>query len=367
MRLDPTKGRPPLSLSWRPQAAEGELFGRYVLVKALEHRGAEAHFLVTTGHRPPSLFLRRLTLPANPRSHPTQAPNPRSHPTQAPNPRSHPTQAPNPRSHPTQAPNPRSHPTQAPNPRSHPTQAPKTELHPKQRALIVARAELDHAGLPNVHELGRVEETIFDVSSYVFGVDLQLLLDNKPTPSLPWVVATEIFRDLMQLLIAMRQNNCLPYRLLQPHNLRFCLERDQPAVNICCNRPFPTDISQPPSERDPFYGAQLRAITAMLLSISSPPDETQRALLLDPSRESADVLADHLQANDLPLDPLSVCKLQLHGSEINRRWLQKSVAAGQHRLLRATDEDTQQLAAFWRAIYDLGHEDRKMLASPRDS
>lgn len=230
-----------------------------------------------------------------------------------------------------------------------------------RRKLLEARMALDDPCLPRVLGLGLLDGEVFEISDYVFGVDLRAAQQAGLT--LPFSVAAGLFRELLSALTKMRAAACLPHRLLRARNLRFSLERGTAAVRICCNQPLPSSsedlsvVRRPRELQEPSHGAQVRAVTELLLSISSPADETQRALLLDESHDAADVLADHMQINAIPLDAMSVAKIQF-GSQTSLRWLEKSVARGQHALLTATAEDAELLEQFWARAFELAREDR---------
>jgi len=280
-------------------------FGPYFLVAERVHEGEELHHLVAAEQRPPSLLLRRLDWP----------------------------------------------------------EGQELRLAGKQRQRQHARMSLDDPSVPRIYELGLGDGQIFELSDYVFGADLRQI--EAAGSKLPWSVAASLFRELLQTLTKMRAADCLPHRLLRARNLRFSLEAGTKAAKLCCNRPLPSSDQQDPARtepaaRAPYYGAQLRALTRLLLSISSPADETQRALLLDESSESADVLADHMQMRDLPLDAMSVARIQF-GSAASRRWLEKSVAKGRHKVLTGEPGDRERLAEFWSAVFELAREDRAAL------
>lgn len=306
MRIAPTDGRRTFAAHWSPSdLVEYDYFGSLLLVAPRGHEGAELHHLAAPElHLTPSLLLRRIDWQGDPET---------------------------------------------------------LRLEGWRRKQIAARMTLDDPCLPRVYELGLRERQVFELSDYVFGVDLRAV--DAAGLRLPWIVATSLFRELLQTLSAMRAAGCLPHRLLRARNLRFSLEHATAALRLCCNAPLPASEAEataprrPVAELEPPHGVQLRALIELLLSISSPADETQRALLLDESHEAADVLADHMQINDLPLDAMSVAKIQF-GSKTSLRWLEKSVARGQHKLLAAGADDAKLLEQFWAGVYALASEDR---------
>lgn len=306
MRLAPTDGRPTFAMRWWPDAlAEFDYFGSLLVVAPRLNEGAEQHHLAAPDlHFIPSLLLRRIDWQGDPET---------------------------------------------------------LRLEGWRRKQVAARLALDDPCVPRVYELGLREGQVFELSDYVFGVDLRAV--EAAGLRLPWIVAASLFRELLQTLSKMRAAGCLPHRVLRARNLRFSLERATAALRICCNGPLPaneaeaTEARRPSAAREPAHGAQLRALIELLLSISSPADQTQRALLLDESHEAADVLADHMQISNLPLDPMSVAKIQF-GSKTSLRWLEKSVAQGQHELLAASVDDAKELETFWAGVFELAREDR---------
>jgi hypothetical protein len=308
MRLRPTEGRKTLqpaawpSSAHRPASPDGDFFGPFALTAERPHRDELRHLVAPEG-RPPSLLLRRRPWPED-----------------------------------------------------------ALTITGAARAKMQARMTVTSPLLPQIHEIGLLDGQIFELSDYVFGVDLATV--SAAAVRLPWIAATQVFRELLQALTTLRSARCLPHRLLEARDLRLCLERHSPAVRLCQNRPLPTTPAElqalPGSSDTPLYGAQLRRLVGLMLTVSAPADATHAALLRDESPESADVLADHVQINDLPLDALSVAKLQF-GSARNRRWLEQTATRGKPKLLGATDADREQLELFWRRGHELATNDRKVL------